>query len=251
MYKTNQHTLFMGKNIVFVPECPSTNDLAMSLLQQPAMIEGTVVITNCQTAGRGQRGNTWITEPGQNLTFSVVLKPTSVSVKNQFYLTMATALAVYDYLTGKTDKPVYIKWPNDVLVEDKKICGILIESIVQGNVLKGAVAGIGLNINQKEFSISTATSLKNVTGLEFDLPHELNSVLALLEKRYLQLKQSDFSGLHSDYLNTMYRIHQLHLFKSHDESLEGSITGIDETGRLLILCKGGMRSFGVKEITFQ
>jgi BirA family biotin operon repressor/biotin-[acetyl-CoA-carboxylase] ligase len=124
----------------------------------PPQLEGTVVITDNQYSGRGQRGNLWISEPGKNLTFSVLLKP-NVRPDQQFVLTQVVALAVADYITTKTNA-VKIKWPNDILVSDKKICGILIESSLSGAVVQFVIAGAGLNINQTVFQNPRATSLK-------------------------------------------------------------------------------------------
>ena len=120
MYKIPANTLFTGKNLVFVPDCPSTNTLALEISQQSPVKEGTVVITDQQTAGKGQRGNTWEAEPRQNLTFSLILKPTFLAVNKQFYLNIVICLALKDYLRQKTSGPVHIKWPNDILVHQKK-----------------------------------------------------------------------------------------------------------------------------------
>src|SRR5690348_13137008 len=105
----------MGHSLVFMPECHSTNGEALRLLQDnPPVAEGTVIITDNQTAGRGQRGNTWESEPGKNLTFSIILKPTFLHPKDQFKLNMCVSLALHDYLTSQL-QDVKIKWPNDMM----------------------------------------------------------------------------------------------------------------------------------------
>lgn len=250
MYKTADETLFMGKNIVFVPECPSTNDLAMKLLQQSSAIEGTVVITDCQTAGKGQRGNTWESEPSQNLTFSVLLKPTFLAIKDQFMLSIATCLAVHDYLIKHSEAAIQVKWPNDVLANGKKIGGILIENQIQGNTLSSSVIGIGLNIGQLHFSMATATSLALVTGRSYELVNELPTLLATLEARYMQLRQGSHSNLLTDYLDALYLLGERHQFKTKDELFEGIILGIDATGKLMVKTAQGVRFFAVKEIAY-
>jgi BirA family transcriptional regulator, biotin operon repressor / biotin---[acetyl-CoA-carboxylase] ligase len=250
VYKTAEHTLFIGKNIVFVPECPSTNDLATRLAQQVAAIEGTVVITDSQTAGRGQRGNSWVSTANQNLTFSLILKPNFLSIKDQFLLNVFTSLAIRDYLTIKTSLGIHIKWPNDILVNEKKICGILIENQLQGTAFTSSIIGIGLNVLQKEFSIETATSLASLTHQQYELSDELNSLLSFIEARYLQLRQNRFAELLDDYLWNMYRIHQRHLFKSEDVVFEGMIIGINEIGKLKVDTDEGVKVFDLKEITY-
>lgn len=250
MYKIPANTVFMGKNLVFVPECHSTNDLALQLCQQRTTSEGTVITTANQTAGRGQRGNTWHVEPGKNLTFSCILKPTFLTVKDQFYLNVIAALALHDYLIEKTNATIRIKWPNDIMVNNKKMAGILIENQIQGNTFSSAVVGIGLNMNQEAFSINTATSLHQVSNQIYDLNVELEQLLHKLEARYLQLKSGKQNTLLADYLNVMYWRHELHTFVANDQSFEGTIVGLDDLGRLRINTPQGDRVFGMKEIQY-
>ena len=250
MYKIPANTLFTGKNLVFVPDCPSTNTLALEISQQSPVKEGTVVITDEQTAGKGQRGNTWEAEPRQNLTFSVILKPTFLAVNKQFYLNIVICLALKDYLRQKTSGTVHIKWPNDILVHEKKISGILIENQLQGSLISNSIVGIGLNINQKTFGSPTATSLSLVTGNDFVLGEELSVVLGCIESRYLQLRQGEYGILMDLYLGGMYRRHERHIFAADGLTFEGVIEDVDEWGKLRIRTDDGVRSFGVKEIRY-
>jgi BirA family transcriptional regulator, biotin operon repressor / biotin---[acetyl-CoA-carboxylase] ligase len=251
LYTAPLATLFLGKNLVFVPECHSTNSLALQLSQQTSTPEGTLVITENQTAGRGQRGNSWETEPGMNLTFTVVFRPGFLSVSDQFYLNIITSLAVQDYLKTQIAEAVLIKWPNDILVGGKKICGILIENQIQGNRFSGVVVGVGLNINQRNFAVDTATSLSLQTLRFYELQKELENLLHLLETRYLQLKGGKFGDLKRNYLNHLYRLNEPHAFVVDGNTLDGVITGIDEVGRLTVKTDYGVRAFGVKEIGYK
>jgi len=208
LYKIPAKTLFLGKNLTFVPECHSTNDLALQLCQKKEWFEGTLVITHNQTAGRGQRGNTWIAEVGKNLTFSLLLKPTFLSGQEQFYLSVFVSLGIRDYVTEHTDQKVHIKWPNDILAGEKKMAGILIENQIAGNNLIGSVIGIGLNINQQHFGIDSPTSLSLLTGKDYNLSDELETLLQKLERRYLQLKERKFTVLMDDYLKELYRLNE-------------------------------------------
>lgn len=250
MYKTVEDTLFIGKNLVFVPECPSTNDLAISLLRSPTSTEGTVVITNRQTSGRGQRGNQWLTEPGQNLTFSVLLKPHWLPVKNQFFLTTVVSLALHDLLRDFGVNEARVKWPNDLVVGEKKIGGILIENQVQGDAVTTSVVGIGFNVNQLQFAVSTATSLSLTTGMSHSLEGVLQSLLGKIEARYLQLRNGKHAALLDDYLAVMHRYQQVARYLADGAIFEGTIIGVDEWGKLKVQTSGSTRLFGLKEIQY-
>lgn len=241
----------MGKNVVFMPECHSTNSFAMELCQQSiSTAEGTVVITAHQTAGRGQRGNTWQAEQGKNLTFSTILKPTNLAVNDHFYLNIFTSLAIYDYLRGKGCSRISIKWPNDVYINEKKVCGILIENQLFGNLFSNTVIGIGLNVNQMQFEVNSATSLGLALDREFELATELEILLGSLEVRYLQLRQNDLEGLMEDYVRVMYWLNEEHTFHSEDCFFEGTICGVDQTGRLRVKIREAEKVFGMKEISY-
>ncbi len=250
MYKTSENTLFIGKNLVHVPTCGSTNDLAISLLQQSKAVEGTVVITDHQTAGRGQRGNQWQAEPLQNLTFSIVLKPVFLPVKDQFYLTICTALAICDYLYAKALPVVKIKWPNDILYQKKKICGILIENQIQGQGIVSSIIGIGINVKQQIFQSSMATSLYNLTKQDYNLSEELLHLFSHLEARYLMLRSGKKSELMQNYLDHLFQINETHTYQSKNGLFKGVILGIDEWGKLRVETDDGVQPFDLKEISY-
>lgn len=250
MYKTVENTLFTGKNVVFISSCTSTNDLALKLLQQSKVAEGTVVITNSQTAGRGQRGNQWQAEPGQNLTLSVILRPAFLQIKDQFYLTMVTALAVHDFLKSQLSTPAQIKWPNDILMRGKKLGGILIENQLQGNHLATSVVGIGLNINQKNFAFPTATSLSLLTQQTYALGDIFSALLSHLESRYLMLHGGKFEVLKQDYLQNLFQLNEVRTYQSKHGQFTGIIRGIDAWGKLVMETEQGLQHFDLKEIVF-
>jgi BirA family biotin operon repressor/biotin-[acetyl-CoA-carboxylase] ligase len=250
LYKIPAKTLFIGKNLVFVPECHSTNSLALELSQLPATPDGSVVITSNQTAGRGQRGNVWQSTPGKNLTLSVLLKPGFLSTKNQFFLNIFTSLAIYDLIEHKTAEAVRIKWPNDILVGGRKLCGILIENQIRSTQVSASVIGIGLNVNQTAFELPSATSLAIVLKTELDLQTVMEDLVVLLEKRYLQLREGQLTALQNEYLQRLYWRGEKHLFESKGETFEGIITGIDETGRLSIATNNHTLTFDIKEIRY-
>lgn len=250
MYKISAKTLFTGQQLVFVPECHSTNSLASELALESILSEGTVVITSNQTAGRGQRGNLWETVAGLNLTFSILLKPAFLLIKNQFYLTIVTSLAVADFLKEQSITDVKIKWPNDVLVGKKKICGILIENSIQQEVIKQSIVGIGLNVNQKNFMIPTATSMTGLTNKNFNTNEVLNFFLVHFEKRYLQLRAEKLTELKSEYLENLFGLGELRSFISNVEKFEGTIKDISENGELVVLINDKKQNYNLKEIGF-
>lgn len=250
MYKIPATTVFLGKNLIFMPECHSTSDHLLLLCQQRDLAEGSLVITSHQTAGRGQRGNSWEAQAGKNLTFSILLKPTFLSVVQQFFLTIVVSLGIRDLLTEETGIKVQIKWPNDILMDDLKICGVLIENQILGQKLSGSVIGIGLNVNQLFFSVPTATSLALVTGQNYDLSGLLTRLLSHIEQRYLELREGKLQKLRDQYLDALYLRDKRHRFNSERGEFEGVIRGIDEIGRLVIETPSGPRSFDIKEIRY-
>ena len=165
------------------------------------LLEGGVVITDEQTAGKGQRGNSWEATPGQNLTFSVLFKPAFLPLSSQFYLNILSSLAIADTLNGYSPEGLAIKWPNDIYIGQAKLGGILIENTLRGQMIEHSIIGIGLNINQKTFSSPKASSLALICGREFVLEQILAELLAHLESRYLQLKTNLYNRLKADYMD--------------------------------------------------
>lgn len=252
MYKIPANSLFMGKQLVFMPECHSTNTLALERCQQePPPSDGTIIITDNQHAGRGQRGNVWYAAPGENLTFSIVVRPAFLAIADQFFLNVTTALAVADFLTTAGCDDVAVKWPNDVYLNGKKVCGILIESQIRGNQLLWSVIGIGLNINQKQFAMSSATSLSAETGMDYILDDAFSQLVSRVEARYLQLRRSGTMELLKEYEQRLYWAKERHEFDSplHGRFV-GAISGIDRSGRLRIQVDKSELTFNMKEVSF-
>ena len=234
-----------------MPECHSTNSYVLELCQQSSLVpEGTVVITDNQTAGRGQRGNQWMTAAGENFTFSILFKPSFLRMRDQFYLNVFTSLSIYDYLCEKGCDTIRIKWPNDIYIGSKKICGILIENVITGDRFSNVVIGIGLNVNQDTFSMDTATSMHLELGRMFDLSLEFEELLAFIEARYLKLRRDELQAMMMEYLLLMYWRGERHVFSDSNGNFEGTITGLDESGRLKILTNSGENSFAMKEISY-
>lgn len=233
-----------------MPECHSTNSWALEICQQSCPPEGTVLITNRQLSGRGQRGKSWESEPGMNLTFSLILKPTFLAIKDQFMLSMATSLAIRDYLTELLSMSVQIKWPNDIFVNEFKICGILIENQLSGDRLTNSVVGVGLNVNQTSFKSDNAASVATITGSSYELQEVLDGVLVAIEARYLQLRQNKIAQLRDEYHAHLYRRGVMSRFTNGSEPFLGEISGVDGQGKLQVLVNGEKKIFDTKEIAF-
>ena len=251
MYKILANTLFLGKDIHFLPDCHSTNDMALQALRQKEAGEGSIFITNHQTRGKGQRGNSWETKPGENLTFSVVLQPKFLDLSEQFLLNMAISNAIrrclQEYIPG-----LLVKWPNDLVVPGfGKIGGILIENLVGSSGWDYAVVGIGININQNQFASPKATSLSLITGNSYPLEELFKLIIVHLEQAYIALKKGKNAVLTREYLQHLHLIDEWAVFKVGEEELEGKIIGLTDSGNLLLeLPTGRQQSFGIKEISF-
>jgi len=251
MYKILANTLFLGKDIHFLPDCHSTNDMALQALRQKEAGEGSIFITDHQTHGKGQRGNSWETKPGENLTFSLVLQPKFLDLSEQFLLNMAISNAIrrclQEYVPG-----LLVKWPNDLVVPGfGKIGGILIENLVGSSGWDYAVVGIGININQNQFASPKATSLSMITGNTYPLEELFKLIIVHLEQAYIALKKGKNAVLTREYLQHLHLIEEWAVFKVGEQELEGKIIGLTDSGNLLLaLPTGQQRSFGIKELTF-
>ncbi|MCU0397066.1 MAG: biotin--[acetyl-CoA-carboxylase] ligase [Cyclobacteriaceae bacterium] len=251
MYKIPANTLFMGQHLVFVPECHSTNNVLQQLIQQKGLTDGMVVITDNQTEGRGQRGNTWESEPGKNLTLSLALHPKFLLARDQFLLNAFASLAVRDCITRFIPAiSVQIKWPNDIMLHGKKTCGILIENQIRDQFIQQAIVGIGLNVNQVSFSFPWATSLAMTAKQFFMLDSVFSALMECLEVRYLQLKSGEKSILCNDYEASLFWKDEVHDFLINEERVSGIILGVGVDGKLNVDFNGEVRSFGFKEITY-
>lgn len=249
MHKSFTKTAFAGKHYVSLPTCPSTNDLASSMLKAGQAGEGTVIRSGSQTAGKGQRGNTWESEPGQNLLFSIVLSPGFLSVTEQFQLTLLSSLAIYDALSTYIPEGLRIKWPNDIYWQDRKIGGILIENSLRGQQVENSIIGIGLNVNQRSFPVPSASSLALITGSIHSLDAVLEEILLHIEKYYLRLRSGQVAPVRATFVERLYRRDVPAMYE--DGSLfEGIIRGVDDRGLLLVEKAGQLHAYDLKEIRY-
>lgn len=232
-----------------MPSCHSTNDVASQLVEKENIVEGTIIITDYQTRGRGQMDNRWDSEREMNLTFSIVLKPHFIIAADQFLLSIVPSLAVFEYLDKRFPNKVKIKWPNDILCEEKKICGILVKNYLRNKHISQSIIGIGLNINQIMFENPMAISMYQIDKESRKLNAEFETLCHIFEKYYLMLKSGKENFLRNNYLKSLYGLYQRIPFKAQD-SFEGKIVGIDEHGKLGIESKGTIKYYGSKEVAY-
>lgn len=222
-----------------IEETTSTNDEA----RDPKYRHGDIVWAERQTAGRGQRGHTWSSPEGVNLTFTAVLEPRFLPVIEQFLLSEAVALALTDTF-GAVGIDARIKWTNDIYVGDRKIVGILIEHNYSGATLARSIAGIGINVNQREFdpALPNPVSMALAAGRTFDRQEVLETFCGRLSARYAQLERGDKEALQAEYRERMYRLGERHTYRLADGTLvEGVIEGVGPACELLLRHADGTR----------
>ncbi|MDE6311684.1 MAG: biotin--[acetyl-CoA-carboxylase] ligase [Muribaculaceae bacterium] len=239
---------------IFLQSCRSTNS---ELARQPEPGQGLTVWCHTQTAGRGQRGNSWESEPGKNLTFSTMLMPADMPAGRQFELSMLVSLAITDTLDS-IGVEAMIKWPNDIYAGgDRKLCGILIENSLAGTRLERAIAGVGLNVNQSVFlsDAPNPVSLLNITGRE----HELEPLLCrLTEAMTDSLASYERGGMDAEALKARYRARLwrgtgIHPFRdtASGERFEASIEYVASDGTLTLRDTANrLRQYLFKEVEF-
>ncbi|MCG8476914.1 MAG: biotin--[acetyl-CoA-carboxylase] ligase [Cytophagales bacterium] len=250
MYKIFAQTLFLGKQYFDLKECSSTNTRALELAQEQGLQHGAVIRAHRQWDGRGQRGNTWETEAGLNLTFSIYLKP-SLAAAAQFYLSITTALALQQ--TAQFFLPhheVTVKWPNDLYIGKKKVGGILIENNLENNVISQSIVGIGLNVNQHSFPVENAASLASLLGHDLDQDFVLQKLAEFYEYWYGVLEQKNYELLAETYYDHLLGYNQERLFLKGEKYFKGIIRGVSPFGQLIMEENGQRISYDIKEISF-
>lgn len=231
----------MKSTIIRLIETQSTNSYAIEMLSKNRPEQGCVIITGNQTRGRGTDMNTWESEEGKNLTFSLILYPT-LPADQQFVLNKAISLGIYDFLsTLLPEHRVFIKWPNDLYIGDKKVCGILIQNSVIGNKLDYMVVGIGLNVNQMVFTgnAPNPVSLKMATGIEYNLEDLLRKLLNSIFERYNNTNAESIQKIETDYKRALYRLMEWHQYLIKDTNVQARINGSNIYGQLVLETKKG------------
>lgn len=244
--------MIIGSVIRHYEKVSSTNDLASVMLRGDKPAEGTVITAAFQEGGRGQKGNTWDSEPDKNLLMSVILYPVMVRPENQHIISQLVSLAVYDLVRAEIPD-VKIKWPNDIYVRNDKIAGILIEHSIMGNTISSSVAGIGLNVNQTEFrsTLLNPVSLAQATGRKHDLSIITGELIRLLDMRYAMVISGRTDELAEAYHNSLYRCGEWHRYADLNGEFRGMIESVGPGGLLMVRReKGPVTGYSFKEIDY-
>ena len=242
----------LGDPLIHLQSVDSTNRYATSLIHDSNVLEGTVILADHQLKGKGQAGNNWHSEKNSNLLFSIILRPDFMMAEKQFYLSMCISNGLVMFISSIT-KHALIKWPNDILVNEKKIAGILIENTVMGTMLHTSVIGIGLNVNQKSFpkDIPNPVSLNWKASKDFILMDVLNDLLSELTLAIQELYGNRLDLIRTKYLNHLWRLNEWAEYEDATGRFEGRITDIADTGELLVIRRNGeTRHYGFKEIWY-
>jgi len=244
-----------GQVVINPDSAESTNLLALKLIETGEAVNGMAIITGHQTAGKGYGTNRWESEPGKNLTVSFIYQPAGIRAADQFYLNKAVSLAVSDllYFTGLPGSPdIFIKWPNDAYIGDRKVGGILISHIISGEMIECSVIGIGLNINQIQFSedIPNPVSFKAITGFDYNIDEVFRHLCQRLDHRMEQFQNHEFDKIQSGYLHNLYKLNIPGWFSAGNHPFEAIIRGVDPFGRLITEVDGEIREFAFKEIEY-
>ncbi len=234
--------VLMNVPVIELDTIDSTNNYAMRLIDADKAQSGLTVLAREQSNGKGQRGKSWMAAPGDNILMSIILAPER-ALDKQFYFLAGVAVAVASVLRELSeDWQVHVKWPNDIIVNDKKAGGILIENIIRGRHWVYSVVGIGLNVLQDRFpeSLPHAISLKMAVGTEW----QTKALAMQLRERIIQyLSTADDEQIFSDYNKFLYQRDQMQLFGADDQWWQAKVSGVTRDGRLVLIMEDGTTSF--------
>lgn len=244
MENFNPGTLFIGQTHCFLQQTESTNVWLAEKLKTNILSEGFLVHADYQENGKGRLERTWRSDAGKNLMFSVYLRPAFIAVSNQSILSFLVALSVSDTVQSFVKSEVFVKWPNDVICENKKIAGILIENQLKGMFIDRVIAGIGLNVNQESFPDNIpGTSIAQITGSEISRKEVLETFCRHLEARYLQVKNAGPESLLETYNQRLYgRGHEVTV-QMDDNTSNGVIRKVDKEGCINIVTNGVLNRY--------
>lgn len=238
----------MEAKAIYLDKVDSTNRYLLEY--QPAEGEdATICVADFQTAGRGCGSNSWESERGKNLLFSLLIHPTDIEAREQFHISMAISLAICDAMQSYGMKDVSVKWPNDIYWKDKKLCGILIENRLSGTFIRDSIIGIGLNVNQDVFlsDAPNPVSMRQILGREFNRDEVLRRILAKLNVCRCMV---DFTYMR--YNAMLYRRGKgFFPFRDASGDFMAEILETERSGLLMLRKQGGeVQSYAFKEVQF-
>ena len=225
----------------------STNRYLADLVSKIPLKDYAVVVAQHQSAGRGQRGSNWQSEKGKNLIISILKKNIEIKVQDQFEINMRVSMAILMALKTFEIPNLSVKWPNDILSDNKKISGVLIQLIVKKEIIKQAIIGIGINVNQTHFNnLPQASSMKSITGTAFDI-EALTTELMTQLKHYFDVTNTD--KLMTEYESVLFRKNKPSTFVNiQGVSFVGTIQGVSKRGMLRVKSEKVIEEFDLKSI---
>lgn len=245
--------IVVGIPLIRLDQVDSTNSYAGQMIKKGGVSEGTVILAEVQTMGRGQKGNTWESRKGMNLTFSFILTPTFLEARRHFYLLMSISMGLLDVLKQE-GMTIQVKWPNDMVSAGRKIGGILIENSMQGSRISFSVIGIGLNVNQTRFTFAggNPTSVKLELGHTIDRENLFADALKHMTAWINRLYRKEWSRIRESYLQHLFQFEEWADYTDAEGDFRGRIIGVLEGGELSIEKQNGeIHHYGFKEIAYR
>jgi BirA family biotin operon repressor/biotin-[acetyl-CoA-carboxylase] ligase len=229
----------------------STNDELKTLMSSNGLEEYDVLSSDYQSTGKGQRGNTWESNSGENILMSLLLAPHFLQPQKQFYISKAVSIAIAEVLSHYV-KGVSVKWPNDIYVGEKKIAGILVENVIKGSEIQSSIVGMGININQIDFSenLPNPTSIQKITGNEYVVREIAQEIVEAIKRSYTLLKEGNSALIDKDYLHRLYRRDGIWSFRDNEGEFSSPIVRVEVEGAIVLMRNGAEKSYWFKEVKF-
>ena len=234
-------------HIIKLDAIDSTNDYLRKLILEKKPTTPTVVMSQYQKKGKGQRGQVWTSQAGKNLMFSLYLPNFTLPTKEVFSINKIVSVCLLHWLSSFQIPNICVKWPNDILSGDSKLAGILIESNVLQSTANSIIIGIGLNVNQVEFqNLPNATSMQLLTGTNYDI----DTLLLSLTTKLIECLTHPIKNCNDDYHKYLYGLGQSRFFLKDNKTFEGIIQSVNSEGKLVLETTAGEQVFDVKELQF-
>ena len=241
---------FFTKNQIKLNKIDSTNRFLLEF-NKYSKISGPIVVTaEYQSEGRGRASKSWFSNRGENLLISLLLNH-KLHINKKFDLSILISLALKDFLSNYLNDEIYIKWPNDLIINNKKIAGFIIDNLVQNSSIHTSVIGIGINVNQIKFNSFSllATSIALENNCNYNIDDIKNNLLSCIENRYIDFVKN--STLHNEYLNHLYLKDKFSFFEINLKRVEAKIINVSEKGELFVQFKNNkIERFLLDEIKF-
>ncbi len=242
----------IGNNLIELDITDSTNEYSKKLIKDNDVEEGTVILADFQTKGKGQKEGYWESEKGKNLTFSIILYPNFLDVQKQFYLSMSISIGIVEFLSRLSVRSK-IKWPNDIYIKDRKVAGILIENSIKRNIIASSIVGIGINVNQRDFKsrAPNPTSICLEQNKTHDIKNTYKLLISCLNKWIKLLYSLHYKKIKYRYKKNLFLRNKKTCFSDVTGKFEGTIIDVEESGTLLVKTDSKkVRKYNFKEVTF-